>query len=100
MVRTTLPSSVASLTGRRVALQWGHISGVEKTSPRTEMPTCIDSPVSDGSSALIVGDYKLLLGPQILACKCKDVLSLASDFQLLSAVLVHRLARPGIPQRD
>ena len=54
-------------------MQWGHISGVEKTSPRTEMPTCIDSPVSDGSSALIVGDYKLLLGPQILACKCRDI---------------------------
>ena len=65
--------AVASLTGRRVASQWGHISGVEKTSPRTEMPTCIDSPVSDGSSALIVGDYKLLLGPQILACKCRDI---------------------------
>ena len=46
---------------------WGFISGAIKTSPRTEVPICIDSPVMDGASALIVGDFKLLLGPQILA---------------------------------
>ena len=39
---------------------WGFISGVEKTSPRTEVPICIDMPLMNGTSALIVGDYKLL----------------------------------------
>ena len=46
---------------------WGYISGVEKTSPRTEVPICIDMPLFNGTSALIVGDYKMLLGPQNLA---------------------------------
>jgi hypothetical protein len=40
---------------------WGLISGVEKTSPRTELPLVIDHPTSH-NAALIVGDYKLLLG--------------------------------------
>ena len=46
---------------------WGFISGVEKTSPRTEVPICIDMPLMNGTSALIVEDYKLLLGHQNLA---------------------------------
>ena len=44
---------------------WGFVSGVEKTSPRTEVPICIDMPLMNGTSALIVGDYKLLLGHQV-----------------------------------
>ena len=40
---------------------WGLISGVEKTSPRTELPLVMDHPTSH-NAALIVGDYKLLLG--------------------------------------
>eukprot|EP01043_Picozoa_sp_COSAG02_P090182 COSAG02_NODE_27072_length_617_cov_1.272201_1_plen_28_part_10 len=28
------------------------------------MPICIDHPLFNGSSALIVGDWKLMLGPQ------------------------------------
>lgn len=68
---------------------WGLISGVEKSSPRQEIPHCINHPLYN-SSALTVGgecasslsvsgrafvltdglpraDYKLLLGPQTLA---------------------------------
>ena len=43
---------------------WGLLSGKNTTSPRTEVPICIDHPLFNGSSALIVGDWKLLLGPQ------------------------------------
>lgn len=46
---------------------WGVISGVEQSSPRQEVPLCIDQPLQNGSSALIVGDFKLLLGPQQLS---------------------------------
>jgi hypothetical protein len=45
---------------------WGMISGVEATSPRQEIPHCINHPLYNWS-ALTVGDYKLLLGPQTLA---------------------------------
>ena len=40
---------------------WGLLSGEEKVSPRQELPLVINHPVSK-TSALIVGDYKLLLG--------------------------------------
>ena len=40
---------------------WGLISGVEKSSPRSELPLVMDHPTSH-NAALIVGDYKLLLG--------------------------------------
>ena len=40
---------------------WGLISGVEQSSPRTELPLVMDHPTSH-NAALIVGDYKLLLG--------------------------------------
>jgi len=43
---------------------WGLISGIEERSPRNEIPITIDMPLMNGSSALIVGEYKLLLGPQ------------------------------------
>ena len=43
---------------------WSLLSGENNTSPRDEVPICIDHPLFNGSSALIVGDYKLLLGPQ------------------------------------
>ena len=46
---------------------WGLISGVEKSSPRTELPLVMDHPTSH-NAALIVGDYKLLLGTIGLAC--------------------------------
>ena len=46
---------------------WGLISGAVATSPRDEVPLCIDHPLFGGSSALIVGDFKLLLGPQTYA---------------------------------
>ncbi len=31
---------------------WGYISGVEKTSPRTEIAVCIDMPLMNGTSSL------------------------------------------------
>jgi len=43
---------------------WGLISGSERKSPRREIPVCIDMPLQRGATALIVDDYKLLLGPQ------------------------------------
>lgn len=43
---------------------WSLLSGENNTSPRNEVPICIDHPLFNGSSALIVGDYKLMLGPQ------------------------------------
>jgi len=46
---------------------WDLISGIDKKSPRNEIPVTIDMPLQNGSSALIVGDYKLLLGPQQLS---------------------------------
>lgn len=46
---------------------WGLISGATAKSPRDEIPVCIDMPLMNGSSALIVGDFKLLLGPQQLS---------------------------------
>lgn len=36
---------------------WGYVSGVEKTSPRTEVAICIDHPLFNGTSALIVGAF-------------------------------------------
>ena len=31
---------------------WGYISGVEQTSPRTEIAVCIDMPLMNGTSSL------------------------------------------------
>lgn len=64
---------------------WGLISGVEKTSPRTELPLVIDHPTSH-NAALIVGDYKLLLGTIGLAY-------LFSATQLSNAPFAHRASR-------
>ena len=67
---------------------WGMISGVEKTSPRQEIPHCIDHPMFNGGSLTVsnprraparrsraqraggagqVGDYKLIIGLQSLS---------------------------------
>ena len=42
---------------------WGLVAGVEKSSPRQELPLVIAHPMFN-TTALIVGDFKLLLGPQ------------------------------------
>merc|ERR1712190_565820 len=43
---------------------WSLISGAVAKSPRREIPVCIDMPLMNGTSALIIDEYKLLLGPQ------------------------------------
>jgi len=42
---------------------WQLVIGVEKSSPRQELPLVIAHPMFN-TTALIVGDFKLLLGPQ------------------------------------
>ena len=66
-VHTSSDGSKYPMPGVDSINMWGYVTGVEKTSPRTEVPICIDMPLFNGTSALIVGDYKLLLGPQNLA---------------------------------
>jgi arylsulfatase I/J len=46
---------------------WDLISGARTKSPRREIPVCIDMPLLNGSSALIVDDSKLIIGPQQLS---------------------------------
>eukprot|EP01043_Picozoa_sp_COSAG02_P021420 COSAG02_NODE_1088_length_14670_cov_237.088326_6_plen_218_part_00 len=66
-VHTTSDGTKYPMPGIDSINLWGFISGVEQTSPRAEVPICIDMPLMNGTSALIVGDYKLLLGHQNLA---------------------------------
>ena len=48
---------------RRSLNMWQLVTGVEKSSPRQELPLVIAHPMFN-TTALIVGDFKLLLGPQ------------------------------------
>ena len=65
-VGTRPDGSEYALPGVDSMNMWGVLSGVERSSPRTELPLVIDHPTSH-NAALIVGDYKLLLGTTGLA---------------------------------
>ena len=68
MIEFSQAPAVSLTQGRRRAQVWPLISGQNSTSPRTEIPIAMMQPETN-NSALIVGQYKLLIGPQDLACK-------------------------------